>query len=485
MKKDMTQGREAKLIFFFTLPIMAANLLQQLYNTTDNVIVGQYVNDTAFAAVASTSSLTFLYIALAMGLSVGCSVVVSQLFGAKQMAKLNSAIDTSLILLAVFGVAMMGIFLALTPFMLNNILNVPAENGLYALSKQYMLIYCIGLPFQFVYNAIASILRGVGDSKSPLIFLLITTLLNVALDLWFVIGFHWGVVGTAIATVIAQGVCVVISYIYLRRKFPFIRGAQHFDPALCKTLLKIGLPTAIQQSVVAIGNMGLQRLVNSFGETVMSAYGAGVRITNFVFIPILGFQQGLASFTGQNIGANRFDRVRRGFHATLVMGIAATAIVCVTMYLAAHQILQVFGIAQSAVEIGIVMVRFYAKVYIFFTIYMILGGVLQGAGDTVLQSIATLTALALRVVLAYLGARVFFWYGPNAAWETNLYGWVAAAIITYTRYLTGGWKKKAIVRASGHGALPADAPELPDEPVPVVQSAQLAEESQADNADNI
>ncbi|MDR1217064.1 MAG: MATE family efflux transporter, partial [Oscillospiraceae bacterium] len=328
MKKDMTRGSEWKLVLMFTLPIMAGNLLQQLYNAVDGIVVSWFAEDRAlaFAGVGVCAALTFLFLAFAMGISVGVGVVVSQFYGAQKHDELAVAVDTSLVLLTLLGAVVSVIGYAVSPLLLDTVLAVPDTIRGHALT--YIRIYCLGLVFQFVYNCISFILRGVGDSKATLIFLLITACLNVVLDLAFVIVFHWDVAGVAWATLISQAVCMVISYIYLRRRFPFVAGGRHFDGKLCRTILKIGVPTAVQQSIVSFGNIAMQRLVNGFGEDSIAAFSAGVRINNFMFVPISGFQSGLANFTGQNIGADRLDRVKKGYRVTLFMAVSVTLVVC-------------------------------------------------------------------------------------------------------------------------------------------------------------
>jgi putative MATE family efflux protein len=440
----MTRGSEWKLILLFTLPIMAGNLLQQLYNTADNIIVGNFVSETAFSAVAVCAALTFLFLSFAMGISAGVGVVASQLFGARQHGKLSVAVDTALLLLAGLGLIVMALGWGLAPFLLETVLAVP-EGEILNHASAYLRIYCLGLPFQFVYNCISYILRGAGDSKASLYFLLITAALNVLLDLAAVLLLNMGVAGTAWATVVSQAACAAISYAYLRRRFPARRGGRRFDAGLCGTILRIGLPTAVQQSIVSLGAVAMQRLVNGFDEAAIAAFGAGNRVNSFVFVPIIGFQSGLSNFTGQNIGAGRLDRVRRGYRATLAMGLSATVVICVLMYVAARRMVSLFGLSGESLAVGAEMIRFHAVWYWFFSLYMLLGGVLQGAGDTLLQSAATLTALAVRVALGYLCVR-YGLFGYSAAWATTPIGWAAAALITNIRYFTGGWKDKAIVR---------------------------------------
>lgn len=443
MKKDMTSGKEWKLILLFTLPIMAGSFLQQLYNTVDGIVVGNFLGEDAFAGVGTCAPLTFLFLSFAMGLSVGAGVIVSQYYGAHRHRELSAAIDTAIILMGIFGLVLTAAGYLLTPFLLKTVLATPDRILPYALL--YFRIYCFGLFFQFVYNGIAFVLRGMGDSKATLYFLIISTVLNGLLALLFVMVFHWGVAGTAIATVIAQIVCAGTSYAYLKKRYKFESNGRHFDIGMCRQILKFGIPSAIQQTIVSLGNTALQRLVNGFGETCIAAYAAGNRINMLMFVPIVGFQSGLASFTGQNIGAGKLDRVRRGFRATLIMAMAVSITVCALIYIFAPSVVAMFNLQGEALALGIKQIRFFALVFCAFTYYMILGGVLQGSGDVVVQSVATMSALVIRVVTAYLAVHIGL-LGYNAAWVTNPIGWIAAILITTIRYASGRWKEKAVVR---------------------------------------
>ena len=442
----MTTGKEWKLILLFTLPIMAGNLLQQLYQTVDGIIVGNFVSEPAFAAVGASQPLAFMFLALAFGMSVGVGVVISQYYGAGKHDKLPLAIDTSIILLGVCGLALTLLGLIFSPFMLRVILGVPDEDGILPLAVTYMRIYSIGLFFQFLYNGIAAILRGFGDSKATLYFLIVATVLNTLLDLLFVIVFGWGVAGAAVATVIAQIVCVTVSYVYLRKKHPFINSAKHFDSEIAVTTVRLGLPIAIQMAIVSFGNGAMHRLVNGFNATapgVIAAYSAGNRIDAFLFVPIMGFQAGLANFAGQNIGAGNLQRVRRGYFATLVMSLSLTIAMSVALYVYAAPVVTAFGLTDSALLIGVEQIKFMTMFFWMFSVHITLGGVLQGAGDTVFMSASTLTALAARVSTGYLAVELGI-LGYSAAWVTTPVAWFLAMVITYTRYLTGGWKKKAV-----------------------------------------
>jgi len=447
----MTTGKEWKLILLFTLPIMAGNLLQQLYNVIDGIIVGNYVSETAFASVTTCQPLTVLYLALAMGLSVGVGVSVAQFYGAGKKDELPVAIDTALLLLGTCGLVISLIGIIFSPFLLSTLLNVP-ETYL-PLSITYMRIYSAGLFFQFLYNGIAATLRGFGDSKATLYFLLITMILNTALTFTFVLVIPWGVAGAAFSTVLSQIVCVSVSFYYLRKKFPYVKAGRHWDKKIASTMAKLGLPIAIQMGIVSFGNGSMQRLVNGFGSSVpgiVAAYGAAIRLDMFMFVPVMGFQSGLANFTGQNIGAGRLDRVKRGLVATLIMSMSATIVLCVLFNIFAESVVGFFGLADSSLQIGTGIVKFVTMFTWMFSAYMTLGGLLQGAGDTVVMSATTICALAVRIVVGYLSVYMS-WLDHSAAWVTNPIGWFVAITIAYTRFFTGGWKKKAVAGKLKHG----------------------------------
>jgi putative MATE family efflux protein len=437
----MTAGKEWKLILLFTLPIMAGSLLQQLYNTVDSIVVGNFIGEDAFAGVGTCTPLAFMLLAFSMGLSTGAGVTISQYFGARKMNELSAAIDTALILLGIFGVCFAAIGFIATPFLLRVVLDVPERILPYSIL--YFRIYCIGLIFQFIYNGIAFALRGMGDSKATLYFLIISSVLNGILAVLFVIAFHWGVAGTAIATVIAQTVCAGVSYVYLRKRFKFEETGRHFDWKICRHILRFGIPSAIQQTIVSFGGAAMQRLVNGFGEAAIAAYAGALRINMLMSVPIFGFQAGLASFTGQNIGAGRIDRVRRGMRDTLIMALSLSVILCALTYFFAPSVVTMFALTGDALTLCAEQIRFFAIVFCMFTYYGIIGAVLQGSGDVVIQSVATLSALAIRVAVGYIGVHVG-WFGYEAAWVTNPMGWVAAIAITTIRYASGRWKNKAI-----------------------------------------
>jgi len=438
----MTKGPEWKNVLLFTLPIMAGSLLQQLFLTVDGVVLGNFVGQQALAAVVTTQSLAFLYLALAIGMSVGTGIIIAQYFGAGKHDLLPTAIDTSLIMLGVCGLILTVIAQIISPFLLRVVLNV--DTAILPMSIAYFRIYSFALFFQFVYNGVAAILRGVGDSKATLYFLIIATLVSMGLNFLFVVGFGWNVRGVAFATVMAQAACATVSYIYLRRKFPFVKSGIHWDRKVAGTMAKLGLPITLQYTMVSFGNGAMQRLVNGFGYTVTAAFGAANQVDFFVFAMIMSFLTGVSGFTGQNIGAGRLDRVKRGYRSAFVICMSITIIMSAGLYIFAAPAVSIFGLYGDALHIGVQQIRFLSLFFWMFAGYITLAGVLQGAGDTLLQSVATVLALVVRIVTAYIAVGMG-WLGYSAAWETTPFGWVLAIVITYVRYFSGGWKKKSLI----------------------------------------
>ncbi|NCC69305.1 MAG: hypothetical protein EOM14_14130, partial [Clostridia bacterium] len=300
---------------------------------------------------------------------------------------------------------------------------------------------------QYFYNAVAFVLRAVGDSRATLYFLCITSVMNLGLDLLFVIVFGWGVVGVAVATVISQLACVVFSYIYMVKKYPIFsykRNEIVFDKALGLTSLKLGFPTTLQQFAISFGNVFLQRLVNSFGTDLMAAYTVGLRIQMYIFVPMFALNSGLATFTGQNIGAGKQDRAKRGLRYGLFTSFLITIFISVSVYIFARPLSMMFGVEEGALAIAVEMLRFISLIFPLFSLYLPVSGFLQGAGDVVFVSSCSLITLAIRVGLSYSLVLVFS-VGYQAVWYSHPVGWMIGIMLVYSRYLRDGWKNKAIV----------------------------------------
>ncbi len=446
MARDMTVGNERRHILTFALPIMGGLVLQQLYNTVDSVVVGRFLGEAALGAVGACSALTMFVVSFAMGLCNGGGVVFAQLFGAKRLPDLRRALSTAFILLVGLSLVVTGLGIALARGLLSGLLQVPQE--ILEDAMAYFRIYCIGLAFQFVYNVCAAALRSVGDSQSTLWFLLISSILNIVLDLLFVLRFHMGVAGTAWATIIAQGVSAAVSVVYLWRRYDFYRfgkGEFRFDGEKCRTILKLGIPGMLQMCIVSFGNVLMQRVINALGTTAIAAATAAGRIENYMFIPCQGLNNGIGTFTGQNVGAGKMDRVVTGRRKAQSVLLPVAVAMAVGLFLFAKPLVAIFGVSGEALGLGVVHLRVVAPFFIVFAMYMANAGVLTGAGDVMAATGITLGVLALRVVLTYL-FHLGFHMGFASVYVPTPIGWAFGFVGSLIRFRGGKWKKKALVK---------------------------------------
>ena len=445
MARDMTTGREGRHILAFALPIMGGLVLQQLYNTVDSVVVGQKLGDIALGAVGTCSALTMFAVSFAVGLTNGSSVIFAQLFGAKQLDKLRRNLSTAFCLLAALGLAISILGFCFARPLLKAL---AAPDAILDMASGYFRIYCLGLVFQFVYNVAAGALRSVGDSKATLYFLCISSVVNIVLDLVFVIVFHWGVEGTAIATVIAQGVSALVSLFYMHRKyefFRFARGEFAFDPSCCGQILKLGVPTMVQMCIVSGGNVLIQRVVNDLGTVALAANTAAARIENYMFIPVQSMNNGLATFTGQNVGAGKYDRVLGGRRQARYIIVPTALIISLILWVFAKPLIGLFGVTGEALTLGIQHLRFIAPFFVIFALYMSTAGVLTGSGDVLAAACVTLSVLGVRVAATYI-FNYGFHLGFPSLYYANPIGWAFGFIVVWLRFRTGIWKTKAVVK---------------------------------------
>lgn len=455
--RDMTEGKAGKLILSFTLPMFIGNIFQQLYNMVDSAVVGRYVGPNALAAVGTSFPIIFVLISLVFGLTMGTGVIISQFFGAKQIDKVRRAVSTALTFQTVGALVMTVVGLLLSRPLLH-LLNVPAE--IIEDSAAYMQIFFGGLIFMFAYNSFSGILRSLGDSKTPLYFLVISTLINVGLDIYFVANLGWGVAGVAWATLIAQALSAVLCIIYIYQKVPilqFTRNQWVFDREIFKMMLRLGVPSSIQQTVVSVGMMAVQGLVNSFGGVTMAAYTAAGRIDSFNMMPLQNFSMALSTYVGQNVGANRLDRVRDGLRATMRMVFISCLVVSVAVFLFGPQLIQIFVDASETEVIrqGVDYMRTVSIFYILFGVMMVMNGLLRGAGDAAIPMYTSLVNLAVRVGAAYWLASLPA-FGYRGIWWALPIGWAFGALVPVIRYLTGGWKAKALIRQEMFAKASAD-----------------------------
>ena len=443
----MTSGAEWKHILLFSLPIMAGNLLQQLYNTVDGIVVGNFVSQNALAATGTAGTLAFIFLAFAIGFGNGCGIMIAQLFGARRYTELREAVFTALILLLLMGVFFSVFGCTLSGLLLHGLMNVPRGEVL-ELSSAYFSIYSLGFFLQFIYNAVAAILRAIGDSRATLYFLLVSSLINLVLDLLFVVVFGWSVIGAAAATVISQLGSAAVSLVYMFRKYEFLRfnrGELSFRKDKCLQCLRLGVPNTIQQSIVSFGNVFIQRLVNSFGAAAMAAFTVGVRMEGYLFVPCIGLSVGVCNFTAQNVGAGDYGRVKRGCRASVVIVLIIAILLEMISYIFAAPISTLFGVTGEALRLSVTYVRFLAFFFWMFAIYICFSGLLQGAGDVLFAMMGTLLSLAIRVIIAY-----FMVYsldiGFSSVWKAMPFGWVCCLLMVLWRYFSNRWRDKGLVR---------------------------------------
>ncbi len=444
--KDLTKGNEASLIFYFTLPMLIGNIFQQFYNLTDSIIVGQALGKGALAAVGASFPIIFLLVALIIGLTMGSSVLISQYYGAKDMRRVKRAIDTSYIVLIVSSLIVTTIGLVFSGTILR-LLSTPEE--IIPQAKTYLNITFAGIIFLFGYNAISAVLRGLGDSKTPLYFLVISTLLNVVLVLLFVMVFHWGIAGSAYATVIAQGLSFIFGIAYLNKTHKVFRlnlRKLEFDKEIFIKSMQIGLPSGVQQMLVAGGMMALNKIVNQFGTDAIAAFTIAGRLDSFAVIPAMSLSVGVSAFVGQNLGAKKPERVRKGYYAALLMGAAVSVATTIAVLVFGKPMVSLFNTDANVVRIGTSYLMIVGSFYVLFSTMYITTGVLRGAGDTFVPMFFTLFSLWLiRVPLAI---KLSKYYGTDGIWWSLPVAWAAGLIMVQIYYAMGRWKTKVVVKPS-------------------------------------
>ncbi len=449
--KDLSQGNEGKLIFRFAIPMLLGNLFQQLYNVVDTIIVGKFIGNEALAAVGTSFPIIFMLISFIMGITMGFTIIISQYFGAKDMGRVNRAINT-LYIFVFFASIIVSVSGTLLSGWIFRLVDLPEQ--IIPQAKLFLIIYFSGLIFVFGYNGTSAILRGLGDSKTPLYFLIGSVSLNILLDLLFVLGFGWGIGGVAFATVLSQAFAFLSQILYLNRYHSFLKFSFRdlkFDRLIFNQGIRIGLPTGFQQTFVAAGMLALYWIVNQYGVAANAAYSAAGRIDMLAGMPAMSFSAALSTFVGQNLGANRPERVKRGLRDTFLMttGIAVT-ISLVTVFFGRY-LMMIFSNDPEVIELGRIYLQTIAPFYILFTTMFIVSGVLRGAGDTFIPMIFTLLSLwAVRVPAAYLlssvpeiGLHGVFWSIPI--------GWFIGVVLSTLYYFSGRWKRKAVVRYNAGG----------------------------------
>jgi putative MATE family efflux protein len=441
---DLTQGNPTRLIFKFATPMLLGNVFQQLYNVTDSIIVGKYLGKEALAAVGASFPLIFMLVAFIIGIASGSTIIIAQYYGAKDMAKVRRSIDTMYIFLF-FASLLIGILGILFSGPIFRLIRLPDE--VVPQAALYMNVYLSGIVFFFGFNGSSAILRGLGDSKTPLYFLVISTVTNIIFDLLFVAVFEWGIAGAAFATVLSQAGAFITMVLYLNRRHPVINLSWRkleWDREIFMSSIKIGVPTGFQQTFVSLGMLALLRIVNDYGTDTVAAYSVAGRIDGLAALPAMNFGQALSTYAGQNIGANRIHRVKQGLIATLNMSGAVAVITSILIMIFRTQLMALFTTDADVIQIGARYLLIVSGFYLFFSSMFVIGGVMRGAGDTVVPMFITLFSLwAVRIPLAaFLSKRI----GVDGIWWAIPIAWFLGMALSYIYYRNGNWKKKAVVK---------------------------------------
>jgi len=442
---DLLTGTPWKKIGLFAVPLIIGNIFQQLYNTADSVIVGRNVGHTALAAVGVSSPMLFLLVSVFMGVATGSSVLVAQYFGARNLNGLRKVLHTSILLAVVVGLilSMTGYFLA--PAFLN-LLNTPKDT--YGLALEYMRILFLGIIGQMLYNMVSGFMRGMGNARTPLYILIAASVTNVVLDLIFIIPLQMGVAGAAWATIISQMMSAILVMTALHRAGPLTRITKSelkIDLQTTKDIVTIGVPTAIQQGIISLGGVVIQGLVNSYGTYMIAGHNAAMRVDMFAVMPIMSFSMAMVSYTGQNVGAGKMDRVYKGVRHGLGLLIGVTIITTTVLFFFAKNVLQLFTDDVQTLEAGNMIIRTIVPFYVLFAINQTLGGIMRGAGETVVPMInALLMNILVRVPLAFVLNNIM--QNPQAIYLSQVGGWIVGVTLMLIFYKRGSWEKKALAR---------------------------------------
>ncbi len=450
---DMTTGDPVRQILLFTIPMLLGNIAQQLYNTVDSIIVGKYVGDNALAAVGSAGPIVNLMIVLFIGVSTGATIMVSQYFGARSREGLSRSIGSCIILTALSSLLIMVIG-PLIAMPLLRLLNTP--ESIIGWCRSYLTIIFVGIMGGGFYNIMSGVLRGLGDSFSALVYLLVATVLNIILDYVFVAKFGMGVPGVAWATVIAQFVSGILCLLRLARmKDLFDLKLKYLDPRghYTSTLIRLGLPSGITQAIFSMSMIVVQSLTNSFGEVFIAANVIVMRIDGFVMLPAFSFGTAMTTYAGQNIGADRMDRVVEGARRGTLTAMGISTVITVLILVFGKPLMGIFTNTEELINLSYHMMQILAAGYIACEVTQCLCGIMRGAGDTVTPMwISLATSVALRVPLAYglvaLTKSAAKPQGEQAMiFVSLLINWLIGAVITFFIYRQGRWKNRGVVKS--------------------------------------
>lgn len=448
MIKDLTEGKPQQVLLQFTIPMFISVIFQQLYNIADSVIAGKFAGEDALAAVGASYPITMIFMAIAVGSNIGCSVVISQLFGARKYTQMKTAVYTSLI-----SSAAMSVFLTIVGIFGSRWLMrmIQTPDNIFADGDLYLRIYIGGFLFLFLYNVATGIFTSLGDSKTPLYFLIGSSLGNIVLDYWFVAGFGWGVAGVAWATFLAQGIACILALITMLRRLKAVQTdetPEKFSAAMLGRISRIAVPSILQQSFISVGNIFVQGLINSFGSSVIAGYSAAVKLNTFTITSFTTLGNGVSSFTAQNIGAGRPDRVQQGMIGGIKMALVLTVPCLIAFFGFGSSMMGLFMEEGSAVamQTGVEFLRIVSPFYFVISLKLVSDGVLRGSGAMKEFMVGTFADLFLRVGFSFLLAEII---GEIGVWMSWPIGWSVGSVLAvfYARKVMERMKRmKSTVR---------------------------------------
>ena len=442
--QDMTKGKELSLILKFTLPMLLGNVFQQFYNLVDSIVVGRFVGADALAAVGACGSLNFLFISICIGLAIGIGIIISQYFGAENQEQIKCAITNAIYVIGVAGI-IMSILATIFARPILQLMNTPPE--IIDDSVKFFRILAGGMIAIAAYNAIASILRALGDSRTPLIFLIVSCIINIGLDLTFVLVFDLGVAGVALATVISQACAAVSCVIFAYSKNPYFQlRKEHWrvNRIIISKCIRIGIPVAMQNSMIAISLVSLQSVVNGFGKTAVAAYTATSRVEQLIQQPYNSLGAAMATFSGQNMGANKLDRVKKGYHKSIIVVAIFSILALLLAQFGGRSIMQIFVKKEEVIKLGAKAIKITSCAYFPLGMIYITRGLLNGTGDAVYSMINGFVEVAGRVGFSSTLAQIPV-LGVWSVWMTSGLTWTITAIASVIRYKQGKWRSKSLV----------------------------------------
>lgn len=439
MNKDLTVGNPQSVLWKFCMPLFGSIIFQQLYNIADSLVAGKFVGENALAAVGNSYEITLIFIAFAFGCNMGCSVIVSKLFGAKDFKGMKTAVYTACIFSGVICLLLMLIGISGSGLLLH-LIRTPDE--VFADSKLYLDIYAWGLPFVFFYNIATGIFSALGDSKTPFYFLAVSSISNIAVDIWFVKVFHMGVAGVAWATFICQGISCILAMTVVFRRLSKIEGKEKtpiFDLQILKQIVVIAIPSTLQQSFISLGNIMIQSIINGFGAPVMAGYSAAVKLNNLVITSFTTLGNGISNYTAQNLGAQKLSRIKQGFKVGIKLVWMLSLPLFLLYFFGGNIVLKLFmdEPTELALHTGIIYLKILSPFYFVVSAKLVADGILRGAGLMKYFMIGTFTDLILRVALAFCFSKTLL--GATGIWCAWPIGWCVATMLSISFYRKGPW----------------------------------------------